>query len=184
MQAETHRRGGPAAGTESALVAGFLANRPEAIGTVAAWARQVARHRDWGFETPEDIVQATLLVLVTNFRENRFTGGNLRAYVQRIAKNMCVSSYRRARVRRGTVSLDQEPAIARNAAAEVEDPDQELTVQSILRRLDEPCRRLIQLAFGLGLSRREIAARLGVAEVTARVRLYRCLRAAKDLAES
>ncbi len=165
------------------LVAGFLANQHEAVRTIAGWARQVATHRAWGFETPEDIVQTTLLALVTCFRERRFAGGNLKAYVQRISKNACISSYRHARVRRGTVSIEAEPVSETVAAPPAEVPEERLTAERILERMEEPCRQIIDLAYRLGLSRKEIADRLEITEAAARVRLFRCLQAARALAE-
>lgn len=182
MSFGAHSRDDGSAAAGSALVDGFLANQPEAIGVVASWARQVARHKAWGFESPEDIVQATLLALVTGFRDQRFTGGNLRAYVQRIAKNMCVSSYRRAVVRRSTVSVEVEPEAAKVAARVECDPERDLAVREIMRRLDEACRRIIDLAYVRGHDRREIAQRLGINVGAARVKLFRCLETARAMA--
>lgn len=173
------RRAGGDRTEGSAVVEGFLDNQPAAVAVLAGWARQVAHHRAWGFESPEDIVQATLLTLVTSLREGRFQGGNLRAYVQRIAKNMCVSSYRRTLVRSGTIPLED--------AARLPDPDagdreRELTLQQILARLDAACRRIIVMAYLQGLDRAEIARRLGINVGSARVKLYRCLATARGFA--
>ena len=86
----------PAAANDR-VIGGFLNNDPEAVRHVAEWAREVAEYNAWGFETPEDIVQTTLLALLENLRRGDFDGGNARAYVRRIAKNQCISAYRRAR---------------------------------------------------------------------------------------
>jgi RNA polymerase sigma factor (sigma-70 family) len=173
-----------ASSTGLAVVAGFLENQPAAVAMMAGWARQVARNKAWGFDSPEDIVQATLLTLVTLLREGRFSGGNLRAYVQRIAKNICVSSYRRAQVRRGMVSLEHEVEVqAHDAGGYEHDLDGDLTLQAILGRLDAVCRRIIEMAYVHGLDRREIAQRLDITVGAARVKLFRCLQRARTLAD-
>jgi len=155
----------------------LLANEPGAIATAARWAREITRHHAWGFESPEDVAQETLLALVRNLRDGRFTSGDFRAYVRRIAKNISISSYRRARVRATTIPLeeDMQPAAA-GADARVEHG---ASVGRILAGLDETCRRLIALAYLYGLSRREIAGRLGISEGAAKVRLFRCLERAR-----
>lgn len=166
---------------ESTAVAGrFMDGDPEAVATVSAWATSVVAHRIWGFQNVEDIVQATLLALVENLRKNRFTGVNLRAYVRRIAKNMCISHYRKTRTRGEHVSFEEHGhhGPLRQGDEEVERNEM---ISSILKRLNEPCRRIILLAYVQGFSRREISTRLGISEEAARVRLYRCVRDARSL---
>lgn len=160
------------------IVAGFLANRPEVVVQVAGWAKSVVQYRLWAFESPEDIVQETLLALVQNLREERFKGGDLRAYVRRIAKNICISSYRRLRTRGTHLPVCEEISVpsSRDAGPEIE---RQAMLQRILERLDEACRQLITLAYAYGIGRKEIAQRLGISETAAKVRLHRCLEKAR-----
>lgn len=172
--------------TDDRIIAGFLDGAAEAVGTLAGWARGVTGHRAWGFESPEDIVQATLLALVQNLRGGRFTGGDLRAYVRRIAKNLCITSYRRARSRGTEVALDdaEGPAAAGLAAAGLAaagiDAERRALLNRILDGLDEACQRIIGLAYAQGLRRKEIAEHLGISEGAAKVRLFRCLEKARE----
>ncbi len=163
------------------VIEDFLAGRQEVVAMVAGWAREVARHRAWGFDSPDDIVQATLLGMVGNLRAGRFGGGDLRAYVRRIAKNLCVSSYRRARTRRGEVSLETQESEASVAPAAGLDAERRAALGRILALLDEACRRIIVLAYLHGQSRGEIAQRMGISEGAAKVRLFRCLEKARAL---
>lgn len=168
---------------DDTIIAGFLENEPGSVGLLASWARSVALHRAWGFETPEDIVQATLLALVQIFREGRFTGGDLRAYVRRVAKNLCVSSYRKARVRRIHVPLEETSAAASAVADRSSDPERTALLRRVLGLLDEANRQIIMLAYLWGLSRKEIASRLGISEGAAKVKLFRCMERARSLIE-
>jgi RNA polymerase sigma factor (sigma-70 family) len=183
--------GGPAAAegpapdanmrTDDAIIAGLLGNDLEAIATVARWARAVAAHRAWGFDTCDDLVQATLLAVIQNLRLERFARGNLRAYVRRIAKNICVSSYRRMRTRGVQVSVD-ESQTATLAADSGKRVVREAMVRRILARLDISSREIIAMAYLEGLSRKEMAARLGISETAAKVRLHRCMLKAREVA--
>lgn len=167
-------------GDMDVIAGGFMDGRPEHVRQVASWARQIVEHRVWGFETAEDIVQATLLAVVQNLRDGRFKGGDLRAYVRRIAKNMCISSYRRARSRGDQVSLGSisDPSPARTDEDRIE---RRIMLERMLERLKEGCRELILRAYVGGFSRKEIGDWLGISEEAARVRLYRCVENAREL---
>lgn len=162
------------------LVSRLLNGEPEAVATVAGWARGVARHRAWGFTTPEDISQETLLALVRGLREGRFVGGDLRAYVRRIAKNISISGYRRAR-RRRTQLLPNDDVPEPGDVGSAERLEHRTMARRILAGLDEACRQLILLAYYQGYSRREIAEQLGVSEGATKVRLFRCIERARAI---
>jgi RNA polymerase sigma-70 factor (ECF subfamily) len=134
----------------------------------------------WGFETSEDIVQATLLAVVQNLRDGRFKGGDLRAYVRRIAKNMCITSYRRLKSRGEHVSLDRapDPPAPDTTASDLE---RRVTLDRVLDRLNPGCREIILFAYVQGFSRKEIGDRLGISEESARVKLFRCIKNARAL---
>lgn len=170
-----------AIGAESErIVQGLLGGRTDAAETVRRWADGVARHRAWGFETPEDIVQEVFLALLRNLREGRFTAGDLCAYVRRLTKNICISRYRKARVRGVQVTLSTElPAADQDSSPEA--LESAAAAGRILARLDPRCREIVVLAYFDGLSRGEIARRLGVSETAAKVRLFRCMERARAM---
>jgi RNA polymerase sigma factor (sigma-70 family) len=157
-------------------IGAFLRGERWAVDKMATWARAVAAHEAWGFESPDDIVQATLLALVQNFRRNAFTGGNLRAYVRRIAKNMCVTSYRKTLSRGEHVALETvSPAIVTSGAG----VERQATLARIMEHMGEECRRIVTLAYVHGYSRSEIGDLLGISVEAARVRLFRCIQSAR-----
>ncbi len=165
------------------IVSGLRQNRPDALATVTRWAASVARHAAWGFESPEDIVQETLLALLRNLESERFIGGDLRAYVRRIAKNLCVSSYRKSRVRGIVVELaDNVPSTP--SGERRDEVENGIMVQTILQELEKPCREIITLAYLHGLTRKEIAIRYGITEGAAKVRLFRCLEKARTIQQA
>ena len=172
----------PSRESDERLVTASLTGAPEAVSVVSGWARQIATHRAWGFETTEDIVQATLLAVVQNLRAGRFAPGYFQAYVRRIARNQCLTSYRRARVRRRRVSLREEtiPSPAGDQEAEAA---RRRMLDRILAQLDDDCRRLLVMAYCDELSHREIASRLGISVGAARVRLFRCVVKARHEAQ-
>jgi RNA polymerase sigma factor (sigma-70 family) len=161
----------------------FLAGDMEMIRLFAGWARSVAGHRAWGFQDSEDVVQATMLALVKNLRQGQFSGGNLRAYVRRIAKNMCIDNHDRLRRQGAAIPLDEVPEVAAPSRSS-EDLERNALLDRILDRMQENCRRIVQLAYVEGYSRAEIGAQLGISEEAARVRLFRCIRTARAMCDS
>lgn len=174
---------GPGGADETAgQIEAFLRGESPTVRLMAGWARSVATHRAWGFETPDDVVQSTLLALVQNFRDGRFKGGNLRAYVQRITMNMCITDYRRSRARGENVPLeDTTPAPATPWSGE--DTERRVILDRILDRLGEKCRRIVVMAYIQGYSRKEVGEQLGITEEAARVKLFRCISKARDIIE-
>ena len=162
------------------LIEGFLEGEPAAVHTVAGWARSIALHKAWGFDTPEDIVQATLLALVQNLRDGRFKDGNLKAYIRRIAKNMCITNYRRVMARGEHVSLE-ESTHRPTSRLSGESLERRVLLDRILSQLNEGCRQIVLLAYIQGYSRKEIGKRIGISEEAARVKLCRCIQSARDL---
>lgn len=171
---------GPAGASEDELVRAFMDERADAIRRVTAWIRAVTGHRAWGFDESEDLVQTTLLALVRNLRAGRFADGDFRAYVRVIAKNICLSSYRRARAHGTPVAIERvDEEAVREDAETTPDAERSATLARVLGRIDGACREIIALAFLAELPRAEIATRLGISEGAARVRLFRCLEKAR-----
>ncbi len=171
-----------APGETEEYVRDFLAGSPDTVRTVSAWVRTVVVNRVWGFQDTEDIVQAALLALVRNLRQGRFRPGNLRAYARRIAKNMCISHYRRVRARGSHVSLEANEYLSVDWRSG-EAAEHRTLLDEVLERLDEGCRQILNFAYIQGYSGLEISRRLGVSEVAVRVRLYRCIRKVRALLE-
>jgi RNA polymerase sigma-70 factor, ECF subfamily len=159
-------------------LAGLLRNDPAAVAQIAGWIRSIAAYHRWGLDSPEDIVQETMVVLLRNAKSGAFRGGDLRSYVQRIAMNLCISSYRKAR-RHGVEVPMEGRSLESPSGSNGGSLERSQLARRILEELDETCRNLIMWVYFHGLSRQEVGERLGISEGAARVRLYRCLEKAR-----
>ena len=121
----------------------------------------------------EDVYQDVFLRLLGQ-RTGSWDGEHLKAWLIRTALNRC-ADLGRARKRRGAISLDEGPDMARpvdEAAAELWDA---------VGRLPEKLRTAVHLFYGEGYESGEIGALLGVPAATVRSRLRRARAELKDL---
>lgn len=121
----------------------------------------------------EDVYQDVFLRLLEQ-RAGRWDEEHLKAWLIRTALNRC-ADLGRLRRRRGTLSLEEVPDMARpadEAAAELWDA---------VGRLPEKLRTAVHLFYGEGYESGEIGALLGVPAATVRSRLRRARAELKDL---
>ena len=121
----------------------------------------------------EDVYQDVFLRLLEQ-RSGHWDGERLKAWLIRTALNRC-ADLGRLRQRRGTLSLEEVPDMARpvdEAAAELWDA---------VARLPEKLRTAVHLFYGEGYESGEIGALLGVPAATVRSRLRRARAELKDL---
>ena len=121
----------------------------------------------------EDVYQDVFLRLLEQ-RADRWDGEHLKAWLIRTALNRC-ADLGRLRQRRGTLSLEEVPDLARpvdEAAAELWDT---------VARLPEKLRVAVHLFYGEGYESGEIGALLGVPAATVRSRLRRARAELRDL---
>jgi RNA polymerase sigma-70 factor (ECF subfamily) len=175
------RHGNEAAGDDR-LIEAFMEGRIDAIRAVSDLAKSVVQHKVWGFDDAEDIVQATLLALVQNLRAGKYKSGNFPAYVRTIAKNICITDYRRQQARGVHVPLNDDVYLStvQNPGKKVE---RRAALNMVLDRLNKSCRQILLMAYVQGYSRREIAEFLGIKEQAVRVRLFRCAKSARAFLE-
>ena len=154
-----------------------LANRDR----VFSYAWYFLRHR----EDAEDVTQEAFLRLWRQCRAADDDGR--RAWLTRVAHNLCVDADRRRRVREQRVQLAAAGDIERHAdrradageqfeAAQADARRQEAVAEA-LARLPAPTRGLVLLHYWQGVSLREIARLLGLNESTVKVRVHRARQA-------
>jgi len=121
----------------------------------------------------EDVYQDVFLRLLEQ-QAGRWDGEHMKAWLIRTALNRC-ADLGRLRQRRGTLSLEEVPDMARPAdegAAELWDA---------VGRLPEKLRTAVHLFYGEGYESGEIGALLGVPAATVRSRLRRARAELRDL---
>ena len=121
----------------------------------------------------EDVYQDVFLRLLEQ-RAGRWDEEHLKAWLIRAALNRC-ADLGRLRRRRGTLSLEEVPDMARpadEAAAELWDA---------VGRLPENLRTAVHLFYGEGYESGEIGALLGIPAATVRSRLRRARAELRDL---
>lgn len=121
----------------------------------------------------EDVYQDVFLRLLEQ-RADRWDGEHLKAWLIRTALNRC-ADLGRLRQRRGTLSLEEVPDLARpvdETAAELWDA---------VACLPEKLRVAVHLFYGEGYESGEIGALLGVPAATVRSRLRRARAELRDL---
>ena len=121
----------------------------------------------------EDVYQDVFLRLLEQ-RAIHWDGEHLKAWLIRTALNRC-ADLGRLRQRRGTLSLEEVPDMARpvdEAAAELWDA---------VARLPEKLRTAVHLFYGEGYESGEIGALLGIPAATVRSRLRRARTELRDL---
>ncbi|MGP9813692.1 RNA polymerase sigma factor [Rhodopseudomonas sp. NSM] len=98
------------------------------IPSLRRYARALLRDRD----AADDLVQSTLERALTRWRLRR-PGGDLRAWLFTIERNLYLDQRRRAVRRGGTVDLDSRVVLADGAAG----PERALIARDALARLDD-----------------------------------------------
>lgn len=121
----------------------------------------------------EDVYQDVFLRLLEQ-RVGRWDGEHLKAWLIRTALNRC-ADLGRLRRRRGTLSLEEVPDMARP----VDEATSELW--DAVGRLPEELRTAVHLFYGEGYESGEIGALLGIPAATVRSRLRRARAELRDL---
>ena len=169
------------------IISGYLSGSREATLTILGWIAEVLNFNGWGDRIDRgDVRQESCLALLRNLREGAYegTGHGLRAYVQSICKKQCLRALRRS-YSRVEIDIDVCELTDQNPgpAEDFEARERQALFRRVFSSLKPECRRLLVWKFVRDYSHAEMAERLGIAEVTARVRLHRCLKMAIELSQ-
>jgi RNA polymerase sigma factor (sigma-70 family) len=160
----------------------FIAGDPSAVEHARTLVRGVLRFR--GYYVPvdqrTDLTQDVMLHLVRALSESegRFQG-NFDAFVRAIAHRRCVDWLRQLREGEElSPSLPDQKDSPHDAMATEE---KQRLCDAVVRQLRGPCREIIGLRFGIGLSYRQIGEQVGRSEVALRSQMVDCLGKAREL---
>jgi RNA polymerase sigma factor (sigma-70 family) len=162
--------------TEDAqLVSELLGGDSAAIATVQSWIRkELWRYRDILRADAEDLEQDVLLQLMEALDAGRFRFESaLQTYVRSHARFACID-FLRAAARRDELEYDDLDQSGLEAEADFADrQEDEDLARKVLEEVPKSCRELWRMVL-VGLSYREMSARLGTSEGSLRVRVHRC----------
>jgi RNA polymerase sigma factor (sigma-70 family) len=163
---------------------GFRAGAHDEVSLVRAWIDSVVRAGRWRFADPEGVAQEVLLTIHTLARSGKLSEPRaFQKLVYVVARHRCVSQYRRERVR----ARHEVPEDGTDVASSEPSPDEAIIRREervlalhVVHALPAPCRLLCRWVYSERLAAAEVGARLGISAGTARVRIHRCLRAARE----
>lgn len=162
-------------------VASFLRGDATAVRTIddcitrAAWPYQRRLSHRW-----DDVLQDVRLEVTRLLSEGRFRGeSSLRTYLWRVVSHTCLDQLRALGRWQWTDLEDVDSRQAPEPARASRSEDRDLLLR-VLERVPRDCREMWRMIV-MGLSYREMSARLGVADGTLRVRVLRCREKANAL---
>ena len=167
---------------EEELLRKFLSGDAAVTRQVERWAGEIIHFKGYGVrdDAREDIIQETLANLWQAASRDDFAlRVGLRAFVRRVAMARCIDHLRRSRpmVELTESTADHAPGPYDDLLAR----DERARIRWAMRQLEDGCREVIRLHFFEELPYAEIAARLGRAEPTLRVRMFNCLNRVRSL---
>jgi RNA polymerase sigma-70 factor (ECF subfamily) len=166
--------------------AGFLRDQPQAVETVRGWIAAMVFGAGWGLEDPEGAIQEVTMRVMHLGRRGRIRDDtDFKSFVLTVARHECTDIYRRERLRttvetRGA-PMEQGSASGDNPHQRLEEREQRELLRFLFQELPQECRRLWRWLYKEGLSAAEVASRLGITAVNARVRAHRCLEKARSI---
>ena len=164
------------------LLRRFLAGERGAHRTVEGWAREIVRFRPYGIHPSEhdDIVQQSLGMLWRACSRSDFAlRWGVRAMIRKIVLARCVDHLRR---RRPSQELEENLVDPSPSPLDVAVRDDRWAqLERALWQLNDRCREVIRLHFLDGLAYSDLAAKMGLAPATVRVRMFHCIKEVRRL---
>lgn len=159
----------------------FSQGLPEAIAAVEKIVGGIVATKGYGIPLQErqDLQQEIMTQLwKASQRTDLDRGVRFPGFVSIVASRRCVDWYRAQRTK---VELDEQlPDEAADASSAAALRERRTLALAAVASLKKPCRELISLRFVEEKSYAELAEMLGANETAVRVRLHRCIAAARD----
>jgi RNA polymerase sigma factor (sigma-70 family) len=165
----------------------FAAGDVSATRKVRDWIEQVARSRAFGLEDPEEAIGNALHALAALASAGGLDNvERFHAFVRRIARNKAIDRFRieaGIRAYEGPMPDGPERPGPEGAVPPTHSGADEI-IRYVMQKLSEECRKLWRWVYFERLPESEVAQRLGIRLGTARVRVHRCLKRGRKLAEA
>jgi RNA polymerase sigma factor (sigma-70 family) len=172
--------------TDESIISGILQHDDAIIGNVYKEYHQKIKKMVYTFRNtaldPDDVFQEGLTRAIINIREGRFRGeSSFLTYLNSICRNICLKELSH----KHSDPIGNKDFSAENNPVDFEILDQLLQIRN---RLEEKCRTIIDLRFGMddkvvekAPSFEEIADNLSLSPDNARQRFKRCLDKLREL---
>jgi RNA polymerase sigma factor (sigma-70 family) len=168
---------------EKKIINGFLAGNNEEYKIVESWISTVLHLSSWHYTikaNKNDILQNVLIILIENFRNNKYQWRGLKTYVSTITKFNCLKIYDK---NSNIETLENEPVSGNpNAEEKIIDNERWELLKRVIEKMDNNCRKMFVFRYYNKLGHNDIAERLNTSAATSRQWLKRCLDRAKNLA--
>jgi RNA polymerase sigma factor (sigma-70 family) len=173
--------GRPAEPRGSDLALGFARGEAEAITAVNLVVTKVIKRRGYYIPHDErgDVIQETVLDLVRSVKGRSFEGDEeFQGFARMVAHRRCVDWTRQA-TRRTRI----EPQIKQVVLPDdtLEQRERRALALDVFSKLKKPCRELLALRIGRGLSYAQISELMGRSEGALRTQSYYCLNQARTI---
>jgi RNA polymerase sigma-70 factor (ECF subfamily) len=171
------------------LIAGYLSGDPGAYKEIDSWIVSVVKCRAWGGDLAvTDLVQESRLSVYRSLSAGSFEGRSpLKAYVCRIASNICLTWMRQKYRKLPVVGLDDvpdPPCVEDDPLAKIIREEnaslKEQVVEAFMDLAVPECRDLWRMVYYEKLSYDDIAGMIGVEVGTVKSRISRCKQKARS----
>ena len=174
---------------EPEIIEGILNNDSQTISLIYKKDYERIKNMVIGFNisriTPEDIFQEGLTRAVINVRKGKFKGGStFSTYLYGICRNLCLKAYNRQMPVSRMDNYEFKDETSDDYFDELE------LIVKLKERLDEQCKKIIDLRFGITPTKdsstrfEAIAEFLGINADNARQRFRRCFSKLKSIVHS
>jgi RNA polymerase sigma factor (sigma-70 family) len=172
---------GRAERNQTSLDRRFSQGDPAAVATVATLVGRVVKYRGYyiPFDERPDVIQETILNLVSAVKERSFADDeDFNAFIRTVAYRRCIDWTRRA-----THRARIDPMLVQRIQPDdvlLTEERRDLAVE-IFSELKQPCRELLALRVGRGLTYGQISQLLDRREGALRTQFYYCLKQARAI---
>ena len=165
----------------SDLALGFARGEAEAITAVNLIVSKVVKRRGYYIPHDErgDVIQETVLDLVRSVKDRSFEGDEeFQGFARMVAHRRCVDWTRQA-MRRARIELPIKQLVL--PENNLEQRERRALALDVFSKLKKPCRELLALRIGRGLSYAQISELINRSEGALRTQSYYCLNQARTI---
>ena len=171
---------------EQKIIDGIIANDSKIVKSIYKKEYERIKNMVIGFGNiellPEDVFQEGLTRAIVNVRNGKFNGkSTFSTYLYGICRNLCLKDYNRKTLKTGQAIQEVKEEDEENYFEELE------MIIRLKNRLDEPCKKIIDLRFGIISTKEQstrfeaIASYLNMSADNARQRFRRCFAKLKSI---